>query len=599
MQYLIELLQNGKMPWLTVPRFAVVVLPLALAGLCETAGLSILAVLMTLVSAVGLGRLVWFKLLPHEVARLSMAREATANMRPDDAVKMLQAPLRLSGTYYMLLRADLMSKAYVQDGLFTEAHAILNTIDERALLQNELVRLQTAWARFFVQIGNLNEARHRLEGFAASDYPRDADFLLIKSWIEQQQGNLLDAREILESALDQKPEDGFKVLLLNNLAAIERLQGRPSAQLRHLEAALVYFRKSPRADLVSVLHHNLSIALVRAGRVEEARKVLREAWASGDETNLRHVLAVLNDNLDAAREAGDDDWKRVVHEEFERQLMRCGTGSLREQLALDVTRLRMTRNDGVPLELDRYYLFIGALLDRLQQPILEIPESDRVAALCEIQHDVKRAFETQQLKPLDAFKLNHLLRQASRQLLDKRGVVETYLSELSPKLTGPLALWYRYCNAVDKAEILLAENDEELFQGLRQLFQHLRERAESLTEQQGPSREAIKAWVVLCDEYLAYDNQLPVVSQLVWRRDCLPVAKNALSQVMRLLDACKNQQNHVDLLIGVSFFAMQLQNDTDAAKRYMSVVKQQAPSMDHYATWLRDHYRWVVEQLAA
>jgi len=98
---------------------------------------------------------------------------------------------------------------------------------------------------------------------------------------------------------------------------------------------------------------------------------------------------------------------------------------------------------------------------------------------------------------------------------------------------------------------------------------------------------------------LAYDNQLPVVSQPVWRRDYLPVAKNALSQGMRLLDACKNQQNHIDLLIGVSFFAMQLQNDTDAAKRYMSVVKQQDPSMDHYATWLRGHYRWVVEQLAA
>ena len=150
MQYLIELLQNGKMPWLTVPRFAVVVLPLAFAGLCERGGLSILAVLMTLVSAVGLSRLVWFKLLPHEAARLSLAREAIAAMRPDDAVKMLQAPLRLSGTYYLLLRADLVSKAYVQDGLFTEAHAILNAIDERTLLQNELVPVVSQRSRAVV-----------------------------------------------------------------------------------------------------------------------------------------------------------------------------------------------------------------------------------------------------------------------------------------------------------------------------------------------------------------------------------------------------------------------------------------------------------------
>ena len=97
MQSLIDLLLKDKALWLTVPRFAVVVLPVVLAGIFVSVGYGIFAVLPLALSALGVGRLVWFKLLPHETARLTSAQLALAAARPDEAVRILQLPLRFAG----------------------------------------------------------------------------------------------------------------------------------------------------------------------------------------------------------------------------------------------------------------------------------------------------------------------------------------------------------------------------------------------------------------------------------------------------------------------------------------------------------------------
>lgn len=595
MQHLIELLQEGKERWLTVPRFGVVVLPLALAGIFEMAGFSVVAILLTVVSALGLGRLVWFQLLPHEKKRLRLAKNELASMRPDKAIKILQVPLTISGAHYMLQRAVLLSKAYVRDEMFIEAHAILNTVDDKGLLPNEILRLQCAWAQLFHAAGNINEAARRLEGVDYSDGVSDPECLLISSMIKQQQGALSEARALLEAGLDRNPDDALRMLLLNNLASVELFQSRTDAQLRHLRAALLLFRKNPRADLTAVLHHNLALALVRAGRPNEAREVLREAWAVGDRSNIRHVLEVLNNSLHAAREAGDQNWKREIYEEFDRQLGLFDDISLREQLALDVTQLRMRRNDGCHIKQGNYETLVTRLLDQLAKPEVVIPESDRIAALCEICHDLKREIETRPFGS-DSLRLRDLHRLASKLLLTKREVVDVYLTELSPKLIGPLNTWHGYRSSMDKAKIYLAESEELHLGALQVLFQHLVEKAEWLSEY-GTSYEAISAWLVICDEYLAYLNQLPPHVLSDWRVRNLQVAEDALDHAIALLEQSKIQRNHVDQMIGVSYFALKLRNDSETAERYMAVVKRISPSIDHYATWLRDHYRWVLSQL--
>ncbi len=595
MKLLIDLLQKDKQRWLKVPRFAVVSLPLLISTLPLFTEYKVLASLPLTLAALGSVRLVWLKLLPHESARLNLARKALSAARPDKAVQILQMPLRFAGTHYMLQRAVLLSKAYVREGMFIEAHDILNSIDEKCLLPAEGIRLHCAWAQLFRSAGNPREAAHRLEGISENDYADDSECLLTKAWVELELGHLVEARQLLEAGLDRKPGDDLRMLLLNNLAAVERMQGRADRQMRHLKAALVIFRKAPRADLTSILHHNLAIALARAGQSDSAREVLREAWAAGDSKNLRHVLEVLNNCLYAAREISDQNWKKEVYAEFDRQLERFDSISPREQLALDVTQLRMRRNDGVPIELSNYVTLINRLLDDLDKSQVAILESDRVAALCEIWHDLKNEIEGQHLSA-DLSELLLIMRRASTQLLDKRAIVDAHLNTLSPKLTGPLDVWHRYQSNIDKAEIFLAQNSETMHIGLDHLFRHLREKAEWLSEQDLP-RQSAEAWITLFDEYMAYHANLPEKDKVAWSERYGSLAKNALDKTLAIIDGSKNPQNHIDHLIGVAWFALRLRGDMATASRCMEIVKKFNPAPDHFPTWLRKQYQWVLEQV--
>lgn len=588
---MVDILQKNQLVWLTVPRLAVVVVPVSLAVVFSAAGLGYFAVGLFILSSVGLGRLVWFKLLPYEARQLNQAQKALAKARPDEALWILQSPLRCSGKYFWLLRTVLLSKAYVREGSFIEAHDALNKVDEKHLLPNEIVRLRYAWAQLFLSAGNTGEATRRLENIAI-DSTDDPEYLLIKACIQIEVGDWVGARKLLESALDKNPKDELRILLLNNLANVALFQERTEEQLRHLQAALCLFRSTPRSDLTSILHHNLAIALVRAGQTDAAREVLREAWAAGDDKNIHHVLEVLNNSLHAAREAGDKVWKHEIYEEFDRQLARFDRLSSREQLALDVSALRMRRNDNVPTDAGSYAPLINRLLDALNNGQTVIPERDCIAALSEICHDLKREIESglaASVLPV----LLELLRRASLQLVHKRVFVEAQLTALSPRLIGPLETWYRYQSSIDKADIFLATDSRaEFLQAFERLFRHLREKAERFTEQDLPL-QAVESWVILCDEYLAYHDQLPFDDRLDWSNRYRQLADDALNNAMALVDSSKNQRRHVHQMIGLAYFLLRLREDRAAATRYISVVRKINPAMDHSASWLRDRYTWV------
>lgn len=462
MSQLLELVQTGKLHWLTVPRYAVIALPVVLAGAVNLAGCGEAALLPLSVSALGVTRLVWLKRLPHEKVRLVAAESALAAARPDQAIEILQPPLLFAGTHYQVERAALLTVAYVRNGQYVEAHRALNAVNEQHLWQDERLSLLCAWSWLFLEAGNPTEALRRLEEIPQKECIGDTRCLLLKAELKLQHGSLTDARTLLEGGLDRYEDAAQRILLLNNLARLEGLQGRFDAQLRYLQSALREFRCAPRADLADVVHHNLAIALVRAGRRDEARAVLREAWVSGDSENLRHAIAALNNALHAAREAGDADWTRDVHQEFQRQLSRLEPRTQRERLALDVSQLR--------------------------------------------------------------------------------------------------------------------------------------EKAEWLAEQ-GTARHSIEAWLVICDEYLAYHHELPAAEKSCLRDTYLQSSLDALDCASRLLEHSKVLNQHIDHMIGVAYFNLQLREDAAAAARWMRIVEAQKPALAHLAGWLREHYAYVCTAL--
>lgn len=595
MSQLLELVQTGKLHWLTVPRYAVIALPVVLAGAVNLAGCGEAALLPLSVSALGVTRLVWLKRLPHEKVRLVAAENALATACPDQAIEILQPPLLFAGTHYQVERAALLTVAYVRNGQYVEAHRALNAVNEQHLWQDERLSLLCAWSWLFLEAGNPTEALRRLEEVPQKECIGDTRCLLLKAELKLQHSSLTDARTLLEGGLDRYEDAAQRILLLNNLARLEGLQGRFDAQLRYLQSALREFRCTPRADLADVVHHNLAIALVRAGRRDEARAVLREAWVSGDSENLRHAIAALNNALHAAREAGDADWTRDVHQEFQRQLSRLEPRTQRERLALDVSQLRARRNDEFSLESGDYLDLISQLLNHLDSSAPAIPGSDCVAALVEIRHDLKQEFRAAHNRAKCA-RLPPLAERAVRLLINHRPTIDAHLGALSPKLLGPLEAWHRYRTDSDKAQIELADSAEARRVATAHLFTHLREKAEWL-EEQGTARHSIEAWLVICDEYLAYHRELPAAETLCLRDTYLQSALDALDCASMLFEHSKVLNQDIDHIIGVAYFNLQLREDAAAAAHWMRIVEAQKPELAHFAGWLREHYAYVCTAL--
>jgi len=593
MHPLLDLLQPGQLHWLTARRYAVISLPLLLASGSGMAGYGQVALLLLGAAVPGYARLVWLKLLPHEKVRLAAAEQALADALPGQAIADLQRPLRFAGMHYQVQRAALLIRAHVRQGQFIEAHAALSALDEQYLQPDERQRVQCAWAWLFLEADNPAEALRRLEGIRDQAYTTDLRSLLIKAELELHQERFMQARELLESGLDRCKTSAERVHLHNNLARLEYLQGRSDAQLRHLQAARREFDKAPRADLADIVHHNLAIALVRAGQPDEARQVLREALAAGDCTDLQHVISMLNNHLHAAREAGDAEWRRKVHAEFERQLARLPARSPREQLALDISQLRTERNDAMPRPADDYPERIERLLDSLATTQPAISQGDRVAALVELRHDLKREIEAVcgQTGSVPG-QLAALLQRSAIQLLAQQATIEAYLTTLSPKLIGPLTTWHSYRTDADKARVELAESSEAIHAAVLRLFRHLREKAEWLAEQ-GSTQQVVEAWLIVCNEYVAYHTQLPASAQACWRKEYLALAQHALDQAVVHLEGTKNHHPHIAQMIGIAYFSLRLRQDTAAAAHWMSLIAAHRPSLDHYATWLREHYAYV------
>ncbi len=597
MESLLDLLRSPDKRWLTVPRFAIPMWCGIVASILMSGGQPHLATPAILVCVLGIARLRWFRLLPHETNRLAAARSSLASARPDLGIGILRRELACTGTHYHLQQAILLSRAYIREGgQFLDAHAVLSEIDESHLLDDESVRLSCAWAGLFLEAGNLTEAARRLADVGDDDCLGDTECLLLKSWAALEAGETKESRALLELGLDRNQSAEQRVLLLNNLAAVEGAQGRPEAQLERLQAARTLFQQAPRADLTRVLHHNLAIALVRAREPDIAREVLREAWTVGDESNLRDVLEVLNNNLLAAREAGDESWKLAVYEEFERQLIRLGPLTAREQLALDISELRMRRNDGIALRSPNYEAVIEHLVGGLNQLAVAIPTGDRVAALFEIRHDLQQEIEKRPVAA-DISCLVALANRVAACLLENQDVVDTHLQALSPKLIGPLVTWRAYQTEIDKAAIQLARTQEAKNAALTQLFSHLREKAEWLSEQ-GMAVDAIEAWIILCDEYVAYHDRIPKSEHTAFQHEYLRLAGHALEQAAALIEQQSILREHVHHMIGVAYFSLRLRDDRAAAAQWMAKVGLLKPALGQYAGWLRKRYEWVQWRLA-
>lgn len=119
MESLWNFLRAGDYTWLTVPRFAIV----TWSGTSGTALLAVaprFAAPVLLLGLAGIARLLWFRLLPHETARLESAKAELAAARPNEPICYALVLWRLG----QVARAEIVTTDNVSSSIASAAHAI-------------------------------------------------------------------------------------------------------------------------------------------------------------------------------------------------------------------------------------------------------------------------------------------------------------------------------------------------------------------------------------------------------------------------------------------------------------------------------------------
>ncbi|CAM5784914.1 hypothetical protein CCAE64S_01458 [Castellaniella caeni] len=541
-------------------------------------------------SILGVIRLSWFRLFPYERKQLDRAIRALQDQNPKHAKEILETRLWIAGYHYKFLRDRLLSKTLRELGQFVEAHAVLAAVNEAALSPDEQRLLHCSWSQLFVDAGNLTEARRQLQNVEAAERLREPECLLVETQILQGLEQFREARVLLQSGLDRVREPCLRASLLNNLANIESLQGFAERHLLWLQAAQREFHKCPHSAATVQIHHNLAIALVRAGQIEGAKSVLDEAWNAGSGNNIQHVLSVLNTMLMAAREANNQDWKRDIYTKFDQSLRKFKNFTPAEQLALDVTEIRMRRNDGFPLPFATLLERSAKILKLLQEHQASICVTDRASAMQELRHQLELVAK-QTYSEHDKGAALDVVRRIARASLKDRAELNKLLCDLSPKLILPVDQCYGFLSNMDKGEILLARTPQEALPVIGRLISRLKERAGWLEGEQA-ELPALEAQLTLCDEYVTYRDQLPPEPRDQLVRTYRPAAKHALHEALTALSS-RSGGRFTSQFIGAAYYALKINQDQTTAKRLIDQVDNSGAALDHFALWLRDQYQYV------
>lgn len=598
--------------WVSSRRFAPITWSL-FAAVAISPVQPLLSLPLAFYGATALFRLQW--LLPHEKKWLAKANEAITDLNPEQALAILSwLPLGVSEA--ARFKGDLIkARAYISDGKLLEAHRVLNNIDRKCLLPSERQRLRLAWARLHFEAENLRDFFNEVDSFEVADAEDNTEYALLKALAAEQRGQFDEARQLLQRAMLEVTEPAIVATLYNNLANVELAAGFPLEQTRLLRKAHHEFKLNPRPIYVRLIYHNLAFALARAGDVASAKALLQEAWEQGDRENPRYVLEVLNTSLLLARETGDPSWLLAVHAEFDSLASKMQRVYAGERVALAVTGLRALRNDGVPIGSKPYIAHVQKILDDL----VCLNVAHTLPALIEIMGDVNHELSMRlahQVAP-DLKDIQDLMNNVANRLVPLHSVVETFLQDLPRTLVSVTRQWMDYRHSLDKAEIMLADPRWEIGWEAnlperyhldfwkraqpfyRTLFANLRENAERF-EQQGVNSAAVQAWIMVCDEFTAYRDQLDSSLYQVWDEAYKDLAMRALNEAKRLLNLPQEDlRRQADHLVGVARFQLLLGNDPNEAAHYIARFDALGLSLNQYALWFREQYNWAKAVLAA
>jgi tetratricopeptide (TPR) repeat protein len=208
-------------------------------------------------------------------ARFAVAQMAASAGRAEMAVAALQKAddLRPGWEPAALLRAQVLDQTSHADALafmrtFLAAHP-----DAR--------EMRLAYARVLVSANHLDEARTEFTRLT-QDFPRNAEVSFAAGLLSLQLGDAVAAQDFLTRTLEYNPRDPD---------AVRFYLGQAAEQMKQPETAAAYYAEVKAGNYLVPARARQAALLAKAGRLDDARALLKATHGENDAQNVRLIQA--------------------------------------------------------------------------------------------------------------------------------------------------------------------------------------------------------------------------------------------------------------------------------------------------------------------
>ena len=219
-----------------------------------------------------------------------------------------------------------------------------------------------------------------------------------------------------------------------------------------------------------------------------------------------------------------------------------------------------------------------------------LSEEEQIPAIVEITHNLEQVLARIGSNHKQISSFLKILVLCDEMLLERETIITKQLQALPPTLVNQRQFWLELQHHLQK--ILIRKAKSFPANAINNLFQNQQESAQ-LHQEKNVGHHALRAWIVLCDEYTAYMQQFPLPWKEKLCQQYESFAIQALEQAEILLKQQKNTIGLEEYMLGIAEFSLLLLNDKDKARYWLLRFDASGTNLNHKAAWFREKHGWV------
>lgn len=445
----------------------------------------------------------------------------------------------------------------------------LQHVEEFYLLSDEKTRLYLKQAEVYHSVGNGMMLDVTIAELAGSELSDKENFLYqtLKSFSKELHGYINEAKNDLYKLQANVPKDR-RSNLFNNIARLEEMTGNLTQALHYYEKAAEALMEKPKPILYHSIYHNLIIFNAKRNKLEEAKKWLQIYENAVDKSVLTVYLEYLNTQVLLARQLSD---RGMLVEAYAKMSVEIEPKLSRERwLAHFISKLRMSYSDGMNFQ--ENIMQAKFLFDELK--VLEFPKNYFAAK--EIFHILKELANNNQIGPMGGF-----FKDVIEFMSGMHEEIRSYRKTLPDLAVGEQWHWLEEQNFLRKLNMVSKPEQKQFDEFFRELFELAR-----IASGYENSYFATKAYMVICDEYLAYCRVLGEQ----FCNDYNAIAIKALENASVIVESNKDNHQFAEFLVGLGYYFKHIGNDTQKANEYLNLFEEKHIAIMQFAPWFRNHY---------